>query len=283
MKNNPNPTVIRYEDITGYEEHYVGEPDFIVKKGPITYCIQVKKLSDTERDNRRNKLIRKVICKLEEIKGEYIFILSHSKEFNCSDVTSFCEYVEEILSNEVRIEFNYQYENGSIIKAGIEFLKRNSVNQKFIRCGGTEDMNVVNVTGESCRHIRKSFEKAAEAYKTETNSQRINLILVEMDRLSHRSLCFDEAVFGELTVDLEKNQDVRFSEGFFDADIYNVRVMGIVLLTPQGGSLFCNYNKILFINERFKENIEAIKDIIPIDKLVYKDSELLCYVPNDNH
>jgi len=281
QKYNPEPTIIKYEDTSGHEEYYRGAPDFIVEIGPITYCIQVKNLSSTERINRRNGIFNEIISYLEKLKGNYFFSLSLAEEFAQSDILDFCMFVEEILENTVIVERRYVYKSRDNSIAEIEFYKP-KLGRKNIACGIIEDLNFINVTGESCGHIRRSLEKAAEVYISEANSNNINLIAVEMNNYSHRSSCFDEAVFGRYEISNNKFEEIRGRDGFFCVQPYNKTIMGILLLLPLGKEPFTNYRKKLFLNEQFVEELGLIRDLIPFDEVVCNNS-WLCSYTTDNH
>ncbi|WP_024834017.1 hypothetical protein [Ruminiclostridium josui] len=231
----------------------------------------MKNLSETERENRRSKDIMQIKKLAQDIKVNKFFWCSLSEDFNSSDVNPLVDYISTIAVDSIDNE-KYWYPSPDHIKAEITFWKPNKTVFEHLTLGGSGDNEFIDVTGESSTQIRNSLNNAAGAFEWDTDNKNINLIAMEMGNASHHNIDIGEAVFGTEEFIYGINREQRWhraNNGFFEDIQFNKKVAGVIVVKRKEHSPICEYTKLLFINDRFKDRAEQIGLIMNFDKVIH--------------
>ncbi|MCU6794074.1 hypothetical protein OB236_18385 [Paenibacillus sp. WQ 127069] len=248
-----------------YEPDYLdGTVDFVLSRGKTEYYLQVKNLSDSERQNRRKKTVETIKKELMEIKVGKFISIQFSEDFNEADVQPFIENIKQ--RNYFQDKVKNYYSKEKIVKASFSFHSPNISIFEHLKIGTTSDMAMVNVTGEDRKQIYNSLLKAAKSFTWKASAAKLNFIVMEAD--NHYDIDISESVFG-----IERFQHYsngkrswnRDESGFFYNE-YKNEVIGVIALRRREESPVSSYSKTLFINELFLEQVSQIKSIFNIDR-----------------
>jgi hypothetical protein len=246
-------------------------PDFVVKDDDITFWLQMKRLSRTERENRQSKAVEQVKKLAQNIKVHKFFWCRLAEDFISSDVLPLIEFISEVaLTSEKNIK--YLFPSKDHIKAEITFWDPNKVILEYLTLGGYGDLDIINITGDSRTQITNSLNKASGAFEWNTDNKNINLIVIEMGNGSHYDIDLGEALFGdEKFVYCTNGREFwsRENNGFFNDDDFSSKVAGVIALKRTEHLPLSGYIKTLYINDKFKDNIEKIKSLVGIDKIIH--------------
>lgn len=241
--------------------------DFRIQLCGITYWIQMKRSSISERDNRRERIINHIKSSLEVVQTGMFYRCEFSEQFGENDVHVFISFVNDIVSN-VEPNLVYYYPNADEQRATIEFWLPQRLRLNHLTLGGTNDLNAVDVTGEDAEQMRGSLINAAGAFEWYCDHQTLNLIVIEADNID--DLDIGEALFGQELYHFDGQLITwqRGSDGFFDTENFSDRVAGVIAIRRNESYLISTYTKALFINDRFSNRISEIRKIVYIDRIV---------------
>lgn len=271
IEHNPSSTTILYEPNEVEGKTLNRPPDFVIQKGAITFWIQMKSLSRTERENRQSKAVEQIKRLAKSIKVNKFFWCSLSEDFNSSDVKPLVEFISTVAVDSIKNK-KYLYPSRDHIKAEITFWKPKKAVFEHLTLGGSGDLNCVDVTGDSRTQIRNSLNKAAGAFEWDTDNKNINLIAMEMGNISHHNIDLGEAVFGDEAFTYSTNGRQgwhRANNGFFYDPDFSSKVAGVIVLKRKEHLPLRKYTKLLFINDKFKDMIDQIKLVIDFDRVTY--------------
>ena len=262
-----DPTVlIDYEPNDGLQR----PPDFRVRIGEATFWIQMKRLSISERDNRRNGVISSINRSLELIQVSLYYWFEFSEEFDETDVPDFIEFVSNLASC-CEPEVSYHYPSAEGKRAYIRFLAPQNITLNHLTHGGSNDMDLdfINITGEDAKQIRGSLTNAAGAFEWNCDHQTVNLIVMESD--NKYDINIGEAVFGKELWPTSGRDTAwhRDGDGFFNNEEFSGKVAGVIAIRRTAQHLITTYTKTLFINERFQNIMDQIRQLIGIDRVVF--------------
>ncbi|MEH7164714.1 hypothetical protein, partial [Priestia megaterium] len=246
---------------------YNRPPDFVVSKQGVTFFLQMKKLSESERDNRRNKLIEQVKRSLQTIPVGKFMNIALSEEFEESELESFISFINDSIYS-IPDNLNVTYPSGNVQKAIIKFFPPNNIELQHLTVGSTTDMEWLDLTNQAEDQVRNSLTKAIGAFEWDNDEHNINLIVMEAD--SYDDIDISQAVFGnEIYTYLTDGsyRPHRDSDGFFYDSNYSSKICGIIALRRIDKTLISCYNKTLFINEQYSHMIKTVKKVIGIDKV----------------
>jgi len=253
--------------------------DFVVRKNDITFWIQMKNLSRTERENRQLKAVKKIKRLAQDIKVNKFFWCSLSENFDFSDVEPLVDFISNVAVGSID-EKNYSYPAPNQIKAVVTFWNPNEAVLEYLTLFGSGDLNCVNVTEDSRTQIIGSLTNAAGAFDWDINNKDINLIAMDIGNASHHNI-FDvgEAVFGNEFITHStngKSEAWRENTGFFNDPNFNSKVAGIIAVQRKDYSPVSRYNKLLFVNELFRDRLVQIQLVMDFDRIIFFN-ELLPY------
>lgn len=285
-------------------------PDFVIQKNGTTFWIQMKNLSQTERENRQAKNIAGIQKLAQTIKINKFYWCCLSEKFNKSDVRWLIDHISKITSESFD-DGDYLYlvqenEDGTVnrsvfipisetesdrvdndefwtlddvtyrIRAKISFFKPRQKVFQHLTLGGSQDLTFLKVTGESKDHILRSLTNAVGAFDWDIDAENINLIAMKSSNFSHHNIDVGEALFGDEEWSCSLGYDpkpARSEGGFFNNPNVYSKAAGVIIFEPVEGHLIgSKYNKLLFINKKFIGKLEQICSIINPDKIIgFKD------------
>lgn len=292
IKHNPSTIPIFYEPNKFECKTLNRPPDFVIQKNGITFWIQMKKLSNTKRENRRSKDIAQIKRLAQSIKVNKFFWCSLSVDFNSYDVKPLVDFISTVAADSIEYK-EYFYPSKEHIKAKVTFWKPKKSVFEHLTCGGVSDLgindtggrltedkrkdieqylNCSNVIGESREQIKKSLSNAAGAFDRDTDNKNINLIAMEMGNASHHYIDVGEAVFGDEVFTYGSNGRQgwhRANNGFFNDPRFCCKVAGVIVLKRKEHLPVTTYTTLLFINDQFKYMLNQINLIMEFDKVIY--------------
>lgn len=256
-------TVIRYEP---YEK--LPPPDFEVVLRDKTYWIQMKRLSNLERENRQNRIIDKITSLAKNIQVGMFFGCELSEQFTEKDVTTLIDFLVRQTANPEAGK-NHYFPNIDAPKAIIDFWYPEQKLQSLTFVTGG-DMDVVNVTGLARKQIKCSLKKATEAFKWDIDLDTINFIAMDADNHEDIDLC--NAVFGT-EFDRINLMDGGFTwgrekDGFFCLSEFSKKIAGVIMLKRKNKNIIADYYSMLFINDIFKDRLDEFDNLLRFDKVI---------------
>ncbi len=282
VSHHPLTTPINYEPDIGLQ----CPPDFKVDIDGSTYWIQMKDLSLLERENRQNKIIRKIKDAAKAIPLGKCFACTLSDGFKEDRIPELIEFIKSKVSTAA--------EQGSMIfdadgnqRAEIRFWlaeKSRVSNLTMVYAG---DFEAANLTGLDTGQMRQSLRRAAEAFEWKTDQKNINLVVMEADGKDDIDIC--DAFFGTEYDELSEGQPRwdRQNDGLFKESELARKVAGIISLKrkPELCELsvqstsgkkaltkkcvpISDYHRILYINDKFTHLVDKIQSLIRIDLVV---------------
>ena len=273
IKYHPHDIPILYEP-NEFEGRTLRRPiDFVIKKHDLTFWIQMKKLSRTERENRHSKAVEQIERLTKGIRVSKFFWCNLSEDFDFSDVEPLVEFISNVAVDSID-EKKYLYPSPSPnhIKAEVTFWKPNKAMLEYLTLGGSGDLNYLNVTGESRNQIIGSLTNAAGAFDWEIDKRNINLIAIEIGNASHDIIDVGEAVFGNEVFNYGTNVRpawYRENTGFFNDPNFSSKVAGVIAVQRKEHSPLCRYDKLLFVNEMHKDRLDRIQLVLDFDRIIF--------------
>lgn len=243
-------------------------PDFVVNKTGLSFYIQMKNLTDSERENRQSKLIESMKRSFEEITVGKFISLSFAEDFTANDSDLFISFLREsIESLPNNTDLQFPLSGNSKIKFSL--YPPNTTQLQHLTVGISGNLEWVETTGEAEHQVKNSLTKAIGAFLWNTDEKNINVIAMEADR--YDDIDISQAVFGTekfLFLPNGSRAWTRDNDGFFYLPDYSPKICGVLALRRDGYALISSYVKTLYINERFIHMVDAVKSIIDIDKVL---------------
>lgn len=255
-----------------YEPEEFNKTDFVLKKDSVYYCIQMKRLSYSERENRRAKIVEDIKRKFKNIEIDSYCSIQFKEDFNEADITDFVEFSK---SKAILKESNkkFFFPDDKCIKAVIRFSPSPKRKLGHLTIGVTGDLNMVKVTHEHTEQAYNSMRRAAGVYTWNNSDKMLNIIAMEADHFD--DIDISEASFGtEVFANSSdgKRSWHRKTNGFFHHAEYKDKICGVVALRRKENSILSSYHKTLFINDKFAHQITKVRDIMGVDAvLTFRD------------
>lgn len=246
---------------------YNRPPDFVVARTGKTYFLQMKKLSESEINNRRNKLIDRIKRSLEGIPVGKFISITFTEKFKESDSESFIHFIETYIYS-FPDNRNISYPSEGEQKAILNVFIPKSTQLEHLTVGSIGDKEWRDLTDEAENQVRTSLTKAIGAFEWENDEKNINLIVMEADR--YDNIDISQAVYGTEVFSVLPEKSIisnRDSDGFFYDPKYTTKISGVIVLRRTDSALISRYKKTLFINEHFSEMVESVKEVIDIDEI----------------
>lgn len=264
-KNHGPAVPILYEPA---EEGLPRPPDLKIIIGETIYWIQVKNLSNLERENRQKKMISRIRVCAKEIPVGKFFAVSLSESFGESDVSALIKAISEKAAAPGDSAKNTFPLSGTI-KATFDLWQPSRTHLTHLTLGMSGDSDMVEETGLAKTQILQSLKKAADAFEWSVDQDLINLIA--FDCSNHHDIDVADAVFGtehEL-FGAANNSWSRDQDGFFNLSEYTVKVAGAIALRRKEHSPVCDYCVLLYVNEAFRDLAPKIHALLPFDTEVH--------------
>lgn len=259
--HDPN-VQISYEPDDGLQR----PPDFKIVLEGLTFWIQMKRLSNLERDNRQFKIVQRIRTEALKIKSRMFFGCDLAENFSEKDIIGFIEFLSQTSKNPGE---NYYFPNSEKPKAIITFWYPNKINIDSLTLGISNDMNIVEETGLGKNQIRQSIIKAASAFEWVIDKDTINFVAMDANKYDDIDLC--DAVFG---TEFELFGNGRHSwgrekDGFFLLPDYSNKVAGVIALKSDEPTPICNYYAMLYVNDIFKDRINDFCKLLSFSKVIH--------------
>lgn len=259
-------THISYEPDEGLHR----PPDFKVVIGELTYWIQVKRLSNLEKENRQNTIVRKIETAAQKIDIGMFFGCDLSEHFSENDIPDLIDFIAEHAEQSVeRKEYFFPNKNKKP-KAKVYFWPSNKSKVSSLTLGNYGDMDMVEVTGLAKSQIKQSLINAARAFEWNVEQHTINLVAMDADHKRDIDLC--DAVFG---TEFEKscgnkNTWSRGNDGFFNLPDFSKKVAGVIVTKRKEPKLISDCFLMLFVNDKFKDRYPGdLNNLLSFDKVIY--------------
>lgn len=253
-----------------YEPDYLSPPpDFVVKKDGITFWMQMKKLSTGERENKRDKIFQAIKEKLSDIGIPKFITIMIAEDFTEDDIEPLVAVIRKKALKKNNKYYRFQYKNRPM-KAQFSFVRPRRVKLESLFLGATGDVQMVNVTGLDADQVKNSIRKATNAFTWDCDSSNINLVVMEADNM--RNIDVGEACFGTEFMLYQGGRTgwSRKDDGFLNQQDYSSKVAGVIAVRRiESEPIPSGYSKTLFVNERYADSIDAIKQVIDIDEVFH--------------
>jgi hypothetical protein len=247
-------------------------PDLRIIYGERTYWIQIKNLTDLERDSRRNKM-------MQDLKrfGKKIKV---GKFFECILSDNFCEGdlegLKQFLSQKAPIAQEgeeYGFPSETTPTAKLVFWSPMGLPISELTMGLWRDMEVVSITGLSADQIKKAVMNSSAAFEWGTATKNINIVAMNADKYHDIDLC--DALFGtEYEFDRLDEHGVfhqrwsRKKDGLLYDEAFSKKVAGVISLrSKEKHSPVTEYTRIFYANERYLVYADDIRKVIPFSIL----------------
>ena len=124
----------------------------------------------------------------------------------------------------------------------------------------------MQIIDESTEQIRESLKNAVGAFVWDNDKDNINLVAMEIGSACHDLIDIGNALFGDELI-THNGTWARDKNGFFYEDDFSSKVAGVIVTKRKAHLPICEYEKYLFVNERFKEQLDQIKLILSFDRI----------------
>ena len=265
-------------------------PDFLIKVDNTECWIQMKRLSLSERENRQEKIIKKIEESFENIEIGKFWGIRLSDSFNEDDIQGLVDFITTVVGVKKEIEdgeycykvrrqdsqytFGCSEEDLEETLATISIWQPQKSNLKNLTRGYGGDLGTVLI--DERPQIKGSLEKAAGAFTWDVSEEKINVIA--MDAGFYEDIDIGMVVYGEELYFANFKKWKRGDDGFFDDNEFSSKVAAVIALRRETEGLISGYRKHIFINERYKGMIEKIKSFIPYkekrDRIIHYNDRL---------
>jgi hypothetical protein len=274
VKNNPDIT-ISYEPPTSSCHGIHKRPiDLYVKKNGTSFWFQIKSLGLTERENRKNKLLKKIRAELNAIQGNYFASVYLDDSFSEDDINELIQGIDINAKNNKLTERKIT-KKGKII-AKYQLIKPNGKVFEHVTIGFSGDLEAVWITGIEESQILNSINKASTAFEWDPSIDEINLIVQLADM--HDDIDIAAVVFGREFLTVKYNEPKDFSWGRKNGGFFYTeegkKVSGLLVIRSGLDRLSWSFSTTLFVNESYPYVVDCISKLIHIDK-VYNYSDFI--------
>lgn len=242
-------------------------PDFKIVLGELTYWIQMKRLSNLERENRQNKIVQKIKDAAKKIDVGMFFGCDLVENFSENDIPELIDYLA-IKSLNPEEGKKYSFPNNEKPKATVDFWHPNKSEISSLTLGISGDMGVVELTGLAKNQIKQSLINAVGAFEWDVDLSAINLVAMDADKHEDIDLC--DAVFGteHEIVRGSRHTWSRQNDGFFLLPKFSKKVAGLIALKSKEWSPVADYFATLYVNDVFKDRISDFNKLLSFDNVI---------------
>ncbi len=242
-------------------------PDFKIVLDELTYWIQMKRLSNLERENRQNKIVQKIKDEAKKIEIGMFFGCDLSEQFFEKDIPDLIDFLSNKSSNPEEGK-KYTFPNYENPKAIIDFWYPNKSEISYLTLGVSGDMDMVEETGLAKDQIKQSLINAAGAFEWDVNHNIINLIAMDADKHEDIDIC--DAVFGTEFEMFSQNRHSwsREKDGFFLIPDFSNKVAGVIALKSKERSPISDYFATLYVNDFFKDRSSDFNKLLSFSNII---------------
>lgn len=243
-------------------------PDFKIELEGLTYWVQIKRLSNLERENRQNKIVQKIKDEANKINVGMFFGCDLSEHFSENDIAKLIDFLTNKSKNPEEGKKYYFPNIEKEPKAIVDFWHPNRSKIASLTLGISGDMDVVEETGLAKNQIRQSLIKAASAFEWDVDKYTINF--VAMDANKHEDIDLCDALFGTEFEMFSRGRHAwsREKDGFFLLPDFSNKVAGVIALKSKKRSPVANYYATLYVNDVFKDRISDFNKLLSFDNII---------------
>lgn len=251
-----------------YEPPKYNRPiDFVLPRHSTTFFMQMKRLSDSEFENRRNNMLRRIRTYFEAIAVSKMVSIEFSEDFSEQDVEPLVRFIEPIAQAN---DLSKHYYPDSINPKAAFILFNPHTKLTHLSLGASSDMVWRDLTGEAEAQIRSSIDKAVGAFAWNNDLQHVNLIVMEADQ--YDDIDISQALFGTETYQVNQRGTLvganRGTDGYFYDPRHKDKICGVIALRRTDHRFISRYQKTLFINEQFESYVDLVRQVVEIDQVL---------------
>lgn len=246
---------------------YSRPPDFVLPRGNTTFFLQMKRLNDSEFENRRNNMLRRIRTRFETIAVNKFVSIEFAESFSEQDLEPLVLLIEAIAPACDLSKHYYYPDNTDPIASFKFFIPRNTLTH--LSLGASSDIIGQDLTESAEAQIRSSLDKAIGAFAWNNDMQHVNLIVMEAEKFDDTDI--SETVFGTVTYlanQSEVQRTKRYPDGYFCDPLHKDKLCGIIALRRTHNSFISGYRKTLFINEQFESYADQIRHVVGINNVL---------------
>lgn len=249
-------------------------PDLHVDFGGINYWIQIKRFSQLKFRNIQSKIYNEIEDRVNSIDVPKFIDLQIASNFINQDIEPLITLIREKANGDDGIKHTFNGKN----KAEFSFRKPNKLELKHLTFGMLGDVGAIEVTGLAREQIKISLLKAAGVFHEESSQQNINLIVAELDGSSHDTIDLCEALYGTEFITFDQTSGKSFlhrdNDGLFNEVEFTKKNVGIIVIRRKNNELIDDYWQVICCNSTQKELLVSVMNLIAIDKVVERYSDL---------
>ncbi|GEC91340.1 hypothetical protein C7J99_18745 [Brevibacillus brevis] len=246
---------------------YTRPPDFVLPRVNTTYFLQMKRLNDSEFENRRNQMMRRIQTHFEAIAVSKLVSIELAENFSEQDVEPLVRLIATIAQSD---DLSRQYYPDDIKPKAAFILFNPRTTLPHLSLGISSGMDWRDLTGEAEAQIRSSLDKAIGAFTWNNDAQHVNLIVMEADQ--YDDIDISQAVFGTEIYQVSQRKTLtgtnRDTDGYFYDPLHKDRLCGVIALRRTGDGFISGYRKTLFINEQFESYADLVRQVVGIDEVL---------------
>ena len=266
ISHHSDETPISYEPDEGLRR----PPDFKIVVGELTYWVQMKRLSNLERENRQDKIMQQIEMEAQKINIGMFFGCELSEQFSKNDIPDLVGFIAKHAEQSIE-DKDYFFPNSEKPKAKVSFWLSNKSKISSLTLGSFGDMEDcgIDVTGLDASQIKQSLINAAKAFELDVDQHTINLIAMDADHKEDADLY--NAVFGTEFGKSCGNKHTwsRENDGFFNLPDFSKKVAGVIVMKKKENKLVSDYFLMLFVNDKFKDRYPDVNNLLSFDKVIY--------------
>lgn len=150
-------------------------PDFVINKNDVFFYIQMKKLSESERENKQRKLIDSIKRSFKNITIGKFVSLSLSEDFNSKDANLFSSFLRESVET-LPDNTDLQFPPTGSPKIVYSLYPPNKIELQHLTVGTSGNLEWIETTGEAEQQVKNSLSKAIGAF-CGTVTRKISILL----------------------------------------------------------------------------------------------------------
>lgn len=241
------------------EEQEAGAPDFKIVIDDITLWIQVKRFKILKFDNIQRKIVEKIKIEAQKIPVGSFFSLGLSDELSFSDIEGILEFMRRtvFLENPYGKQFCYPNNESPIVT--IEYYKPSKNNLVHLTLGSTIGLEARWISNDIEEHLKGSFLKAAQSISWDSDNKNINIIVAESSH--YDNIDIGNILFGSECVVYPPGTWKRQENGLFCENEFSNKIAFVIILRKFEEGLFGKYEKLLFVNEKFRPIAPLISEL----------------------
>lgn len=243
-------------------------PDFKIALKGLTYWVQMKRLSNLERENRQNKIMQKIKDEAKQINIGMFFGCDLSENFSENDIAELIDFLANTSKNSEEGK-KYVFPNIEKPKAIVDFWHPNKRKIASLTLGISGDMDVVEETGLAKNQIKQSLINAASAFEWVVDKYTINFVAMDADKHEDIDLC--DAVFGTEFEMISRDRHAwsRKKDGFFVLPDFANKVAGVIALKSKEWIPVANYFATLYVSDVFKDRISDFNKLLSFNNVIH--------------